>query len=126
MKEVLMSIKPEFAFKIFDGTKKFEFRRSIFKDPTVKKVIVYASSPIQKVIGEFEIDHILDYDIETLWKETSEDSGISRDSFFQYFGGKEQGYAIKIKKTIKYKKPYCMRKAYNATPPQSFMYIPNS
>ena len=30
--KVVLSIKPEFANKIFDGTKKFEFRKSIFKN----------------------------------------------------------------------------------------------
>ena len=121
---VLMSIKPEFANKIFDGSKKFEFRRAIFKNRLVKKVIVYASSPVQKVIGEFEIDHILDYDIETLWQETSQDSGISREVCEQYFFDKEQGYAIKIKSTRKYRTPLCIKKDFNATPPQSFMYVP--
>lgn len=29
--KVLLSIKPEFANKIFEGTKRFEFRKSIFK-----------------------------------------------------------------------------------------------
>ena len=37
---VLLSIKPEFAEKIFNGTKKFEFRKSIFKNTDVKKVVV--------------------------------------------------------------------------------------
>ena len=55
---VLLSIKPEFAEKIFDGTKKFEFRKSIFKNTDVQTVIVYASSPVQQVIGEFTIDSI--------------------------------------------------------------------
>jgi predicted transcriptional regulator len=32
--KVILSIKPEYAFKIFDGTKKFEFRRVIFKKKT--------------------------------------------------------------------------------------------
>ena len=50
--KVVLSIKPEFAFKIFDGTKKFEFRKSIFKSNKVKSIIVYASSPVQQVIGE--------------------------------------------------------------------------
>ena len=54
--KIVLSIKPEFAFKIFDGTKKFEFRKSIFKNVNIKSVILYASSPIQQVIGEFEID----------------------------------------------------------------------
>ena len=35
--KVVLSIKPEFAFKIFDGTKQFEFRKAIFKNPAVKK-----------------------------------------------------------------------------------------
>lgn len=64
--KVVLSIKPEFAFKIFDGTKKFEFRKSIFKNVKIKSVIVYASSPIQQVIGEFEIDEVLNYDLSTL------------------------------------------------------------
>ena len=122
--KVLMSIKPEFANKIFDGTKEFEFRRSIFKDRRVKNVIVYASSPVQKVIGEFEIEDILDYDIETLWLETNHGSGISKEFFEQYFFNKEEGYAIKIKKTRKYRTPLCIKKDFNATPPQSFMYVP--
>ena len=28
--KVVLSIKPQFANKIFDGTKKFEFRKAIF------------------------------------------------------------------------------------------------
>ena len=57
--KVVLSIKPEFAFKIFDGTKKFEFRKAIFKNHKIKTVIVYASSPVQQVIGEFEIEKII-------------------------------------------------------------------
>ena len=52
---VLLSIKPEFALKIFDGSKRYEYRRSIFKRGGVTKIVVYASDPIQKVIGEFKI-----------------------------------------------------------------------
>ena len=33
--KVLLSIKPEFAEKIFDGTKLYEFRRSIFKNKNI-------------------------------------------------------------------------------------------
>ena len=83
--KVVLSIKPEFANKIFEGSKQYEFRRTIFKNPDVKKVVVYASSPVQKVIGEFEIDHILNHDLETLWSLTKDFSGISSDYFYQYF-----------------------------------------
>ncbi len=60
--KVLLSIKPEFAFKIFNGTKKYEYRRTIFKKCEVTIVLVYATYPIQKVIGEFEIGEILHED----------------------------------------------------------------
>ena len=121
--KVMLSIKPEFADKIFNGSKKFEFRRSIFKNQNIKKVIVYASSPVQKVIGEFEIDQIINLELNALWEKTSRHSGISEDYFYQYFGDKEQGYAIKIKKVKKYKQPMCIKADFKLTPPQSFAYV---
>jgi len=121
--KVLLSIKPEFAEKIFNGTKKFEFRRTVFKNQEVKTVIVYASSPVQRVIGEFEIDTILDENLVSLWEKTKDFSGISRNFFFEYFNNKERGYAIKIKKTKRYPKELSIKDDFNATPPQSFMYL---
>lgn len=121
--KVILSIKPEFANKIFDGTKKYEFRRAIFKNPDVKKVVVYSSSPVQKVIGEFEIESIISHELDTLWKKTKKHSGISEDFFFQYFGDKEEGFAIKIKNTKLYPTPKCIREDYNLFPPQSFLYL---
>lgn len=120
--KVVLSIKPEFAFKIFDGTKKFEYRKSIFKNENIKSVIVYASSPVRQVIGEFEIDEVLNYDLSTLWDLTQEHSGISEEFYYDYFANKEQGFAIKIKKTRKYRKPKCLREDFNLFPPQSFAY----
>jgi len=121
--KVLLSIKPQFADKIFSGEKKFEFRRTIFKNKDIKKILVYASAPVQKVIGEFEIDEIVCQDIQTLWSMTGEHAGISEEYFNAYFTGKEQGFAIKIKNLRKFKTAQCIRKDYNAFPPQSFIYI---
>lgn len=122
--KVLLSIKPEFANKIFDGSKKFEFRKVIFKDKRVTKIVVYASFPTQKVIGEFEIEKILFYDPNLLWNKTSEFSGISKDYFDTYFIDKKVGYAIQIKSITKYLNPLCLKKDLKIkTPPQSFMYL---
>ncbi|MGC4235857.1 MAG: hypothetical protein QM594_22995 [Niabella sp.] len=121
--KVLLSIKPEFADMIFAGTKLFEFRRAIFKNTGVKKVVVYASSPIQKVIGEFEIDFILKNKLDELWNETQEFSGITKEYFFQYFSNKEEGFAIKIKNQKKYRRPKSLKEDYNLLPPQSFLYL---
>lgn len=120
---VLLSIKPEYAFKIFEGTKKFEFRKVIFKNPDVKTVVVYASSPVQQVIGEFEIDSIFSFNPDKIWKMTKEFSGISEDFFYEYFANREIAHAIKIKSIKKYKRPLSIRDDFGAVPPQSYMYL---
>ena len=120
--KVLLSIKPEFANKIFEGTKRFEFRKSIFKKE-VKTVVVYASSPLQQVIGEFEIEQILHLDLDTLWDITCSESGISESFFYKYFEDKQRGYAIEIRNVKKYEKPQNLKETYNLFPPQSFAYL---
>jgi predicted transcriptional regulator len=121
--KVILSIKPEFANKIFDGSKKYEFRRTIFKNPHIKRILVYASSPIQKVIGEFEIEQIHNMDLDALWTLAKDFSGITPEYFFEYFVDKKNGYAIKIKNPKLYKNPKCLRQDFNLLPPQSFLYV---
>lgn len=123
--KVVMSIKPKFANKIFDGTKRFEFRKAIFKNQNVTSVLVYASSPVQKVIGEFEIGEIFNLDLKELWDKTKEYSGITEDYFYEYFENREQGFAIQIKNKKRFTNPKCLKTDYNLTPPQSFAYWSN-
>lgn len=119
-----MSIKPEFALKIFDGTKKFEFRKSIYKNDSISSVIVYASSPMKKVIGEFKIKDIHKDSPTRIWKQTKNESGITKKFFDEYFQGREKAYAIEIQSINKYKNPKCLKKDYNIHfAPQSFMYV---
>lgn len=125
--KVLLAIKPEFAEKIFDGTKKFEFRKTIFKSDNVKVVVIYASSPKQKVVGEFEIEKVIALEPEELWKKTKKHSGITKQYFDSYFNEKEKGFAIKIKKLKKYRSPKCLKTDFNiSSPPQSFLYLDKS
>lgn len=121
--KVLLSIKPEFANKIFEGTKKFEFRKVIFKKYNVKTVVVYASSPICKVIGEFEIEKIISLNPKEIWHITEKESGITESFFFQYFADRNIAHAIKIKKTKKYPSPLSIKEHFKVIPPQSFIYI---
>lgn len=121
--EVLLSIKPEFANKIFNGDKKYEYRKVIFKNRDVNKIVVYASAPTSKVIGEFEIEKIMNESPEVLWQKTKRYSGISRIYFEKYFKGRSVGYAIKVKKVKKYKTPKSLQDEYGLRPPQSFIYL---
>lgn len=123
MKAVLLSIKPEFAHKIFEGSKKFEFRKQVFKDTSVKKVIVYSSSPEQKVIGEFEIETILSDTPNNIWIQTKLYSGISQEFYNEYFKGRDNAYAIKVASTKKYRKEKSLADYNVQSAPQSFAYV---
>ena len=120
---VLLSIKPEFALKIFDGSKKYEYRRSIFKRGEVKIVVVYASFPIKKVIGEFKIEGILHDEPQALWDKTKNYAGISKKRFLEYFTNKSNGYAIKVKSAKLYDVPLQLNNFMVSSPPQSFIYL---
>lgn len=123
MKAVLLSIKPEFAHKIFDGSKKYEFRKQVFKDLSIKKVIVYSSSPEQKVIGEFEIETILNDSPDKIWNQTRLYSGISQEFFENYFEGRDKAYAIKVASTKRYRKEKSLADFNIYAAPQSFAYV---
>lgn len=120
---VLYSIKPEFADKIFDGTKHFEFRRTIFRNPNVKTIVVYATAPIGKVVGEFQVTEILFQELEQLWTKTRKNAGISEERFYSYFMEKKLGYAIAIGSARRYAKPRGIRESFGIKPPQSFAYL---
>lgn len=120
---VLLSIKPEFALRIFDGSKRYEYRRSIFKRDEVTKIVVYASDPIRKVIGEFEIGDILHEEPQALWAKTKKHAGITKTKFLEYFRNKKKGYAIQVNSTRMYDVPLPLNSFMVSSPPQSFMYL---
>ena len=121
--KVLLSIKPEFVEKIFAGTKKYEFRKSLFKRDDISTIVIYASSPLKCVVGEFEIDMILSDKVDSVWEKTKEYSGITKEFYYSYFQNKKIANAIKIGKVIKYKKEKCLSDYKILQAPQSFCYI---
>jgi predicted transcriptional regulator len=121
--KVLLSIKPEFADKIFNGTKKYEFRKSVFKNKNVDTVVVYASSPWKYIIGEFKIETILSDSVDRIWEQTHESSGISEDFYRMYFANKTSAYAIKIGSVKKFKKPKQLSDYHINHAPQSYVYL---
>lgn len=51
--KVLLSIKPEFVEKIFSGEKRFEYRKSIFKQQNIDTIVIYSTMPVGMIVGEF-------------------------------------------------------------------------
>ena len=120
---VLLSIKPEFVDKIFAGTKKYEFRKSLFINREVRHVVIYASAPIKRVVGEFEIDGILSDDVDVVWDKTQEYAGVTKAFYESYFQNKKNANAIKIGRIKKYDKTKSLSDYNIKQAPQSFCYI---
>lgn len=122
--KVLLSIKPEYAEKIFSGQKKYEFRKIGFKNRCVKTVVVYATMPVGRIIGEFKIKEIHKDSPNAIWEKTKQYSGIDEVFFNEYFQGKEYAIAIEVDSPQLYKKPINPKEEFEKfTAPQSFMYM---
>ena len=76
----------------------------IFKKD-VDTIVIYATKPVGKIIGEFKVEDILQDHPTLLWNKTKEYSGITRDFFDKYFNGRNQAFAIRIKNPSKYQQP---------------------
>ena len=119
-----MSIKPQFIEKIRRGEKKFEFRRVLPRCQEVDTIIVYASKPVGKVVGEMIVGDFLTYPTDELWEWTKEKSGLTREEFFDYFHGKQNAHAIEIKSYRDYEQPIPLDVLiHGKTPPQSYCYL---
>jgi len=121
---VLLSIKPKYVEEIIKGNKKYEFRKQIFKNRNIDRIYIYSSSPIKKIIGLFLVGEIVEDHPRKLWKEYKEFSGMHKDEFFNYFNGKEEGFAIEITDLSLFNPPIDPKISFSDfIPPQSFCYL---
>lgn len=120
-----MSIKPEYAHAIEKGEKLVEFRKKPLANSVVR-VYVYASAPVKRVIGCFQVKGIVCDTPEALWTRYSNVGCIAKDKFYKYYEGKLKAYGILIERFEKfetYKDPKDIDESFRA--PQSFSYIDN-
>ncbi|MEN6428061.1 MAG: ASCH domain-containing protein [Phycisphaerales bacterium] len=121
--KILLSIKPEYASRIFEGVKRFEYRRVIPARAEVRHVVVYASRPVGRVIGEFEIGGVLSGTPVDVWRRTQSQAGISRHEFFEYFRNARTAHAIQVMNEVCYEVPLGLAERFRVSAPQSFRYL---
>lgn len=122
MSTILMSIKPVYVDKIFEGVKKYEYRKIMCKN-IPDKIIVYATTPIKKVVGELIIEEVLYDKVENIWNKTGMYSGVNKDRFLRYFNNREYAVAYKVKECIKYDTPKNLIDYNIKMAPQSYVYV---
>ncbi len=122
MKSILLSIKPDYANSILSGKKRYEYRRIRSKEK-VERIFIYATSPIQKVVGEVTVEDVVSDLPIKVWNQTKTESGMDWESFRNYFSGSEIAHAYALGTVAKYETPKELSEFHIAKAPQSFVYI---
>ena len=121
---VLLAIRPRFAESIFNGEKKVEFRKIRFRQ-RISHMVLYATKPIQKIVGYFYVRHVAENTPQYLWAHYRSVAGLNYEEFRDYYTSSSKGIAIEIGNTWKFRKPVPLSKLDNSfVIPQSFAYLP--
>jgi predicted transcriptional regulator len=118
-----MAIHPRYATAILSGGKRVEFRkRRLAAD--VRVVLIYATTPIQRVIGAFEIESTHIDSPAEIWRTYGTEGLIERDAFDAYYAESASAVAIEFLTTWKFEHAVPLREIHDSlTVPQSFMYL---
>src|SRR5688572_14236332 len=93
-KDILISLASRYADKIFAGEKRVEFRRRAMRVAPGDTVWIYVKLPVGSLVGRARIEAVHACSTTELWRRFRSVSGLSRDEFFQYFKGVEEGFAL--------------------------------
>lgn len=119
----LIAIHPTYAEAILDGRKTVEFRRSMF--PAVARfVVLYATAPVRRITGWFEVDSIERGKPEDLWRRHHRGGAVDGTTFQRYFSECSMGAAIRVQRATRLRRPIGLAALSPALrPPQSFQYL---
>lgn len=122
----LMSIHPQYAQAILNGTKKVEFRkRPIAAD--VRHVVIYATAPISAIVGVFSVTEQTTTSPRCLWTRFQKVAGIAHDGFNDYYAGRDLATGIGIGQVTTLAEPLYLEEHLGISrPPQSYRYLERS
>lgn len=123
-KSVLLSIKPRWARAILNGEKEWEYRKKPPSIPPPYKVYLYATSPVQKILGEVVVDEELRDNRSVVIEMTIDDTPHTAKDINDYFGYRREYCALHIDKDSieEYESPII----YGSHPPVNFEYVQDS
>lgn len=119
---ILLPIKPEYANKIIEQTKLYEYRKTKCRKK-IDRIVIYSTSPIKRIIAEVEVCEIISNSPNQLWKVTKDYSGISKTKYMKYFKNKDIAFAYKLGKVIVYNNPKTLKDIGINYYPQSHIYL---
>ena len=120
--KMLLSIKPEYVNKIISGQKKYEFRKFRCREG-IDTIVIYATAPVKKVIGEIALLDIIEGDVEYIWRKTRDFGGILEKDYKAYYQGRKVAIAYQLGEVTLYDEPMELKDLGLDYVPQSFAYI---
>lgn len=118
----LISVHPEFAEGLLSGSKEVEFRRTRFPSE-LGTVVVYATSPVRRIIGYFEVSSVEHGSPNQIWRRFGRVGGIDRQRYQSYFAGAKAAVAICVQKPWTLKHSLDLSSIGISAAPQSFQYL---
>lgn len=122
---VLLSIKPEHAEAILDGSKGWEYRRvAPARDPPYR-LVLYATAPVQAAVGVAWCDVVLERPVPVLVNAAVTSTPHSVDDVLEYFEGRQRGSALRVVCVDRWDEPVPREslEAAGVAPSQNFRYI---
>mgnify|MGYP006428831909 CR=1 FL=1 len=124
---ILLSVKPEFAQKIIAGEKTVELRRRFPIEKVIGQLaVIYASSPLKKIIGYAVIKNVSLLPIDKIWNQYGKKAKVEKDFFDRYYSNLTHGFAIHLREPLLLERQICcqqLKDRYGIFPPQSFRYL---
>ena len=119
----LLSVHPRYADALIGRLKKVEFQHQALSAET-QYVIVYATAPVQKVVGWFEIAEIASDSPDRLWERFGHEGQVAKQDFERYYERCDAGAAIRVRKVVALKSPVTLSELNDAmAAPQSYRYV---
>ena len=122
--KILLSVKPEYVYKILDKSKRFEFRHKLAREK-IDSIVLYATHPVMKIVGEVTVTGTITLSPTALWEKTKLHAGISREKYRKYFSGRKTASAYILGEVIQYDIPIELETLGIKKAPQSFIYLSN-
>ncbi|MCV3754251.1 F0F1 ATP synthase subunit alpha [Ureaplasma zalophigenitalium] len=120
---IMVSISAEEAEALFDHEKPVLFFKVTPVQP-VERVIVYATAPVKKVVGEFDLEDIKILNPRTAWRTYGANSVIkTAKEFNAYFANHSEAHVIIASAIYKYSNPKTLDKYDIKKGPSGFTYL---
>ena len=120
--KIMLAIKPEYVEEIFDGLKRYEYRRKCPNHP-ISQIVIYETAPVSKVVGTVDVDEMLGTAPHVLYDMTKKLAGISEDDYNDYFKGTNVAYAYSLNHPTIFSSPIPIEKYGLRGAPQSYVYL---